>query len=226
MEEVFDEWLVEARSMSKVVMEMEKEYVTPVYWRRLTAMRIKGAHFNPDANADPSLVQRGMAGVQSMRGKMGNLFGKLGRKGGPSPEKQAPAAPPGTLRIKPPKAPVPEEEEVDDEEEEESTAHVPVSDASRLKALKGLAQLQDWAGAYPSECRIRHRQHICKGFRPSLCLDIDPGPYSDPQIGRIGRFGILGGSANNESASYLPISPRPNPVAPYERNGGALWGAL
>ena len=64
------------------------------------------------------------------------------------------------------------------------------------------------------------------GLPSGLCLDIDPGPNSDPRIGRIARFWGSDGSVDNESASYLPISLRPNPVAPYSLDGGALWGAL
>ena len=55
-----------------------------------------------------------------------------------------------------------------------------------------------------------------------MCLDIDPGPNSDPRIGRIGRIGRFGGSAGsveNDSASYLPISLKSNTVASYSANG-------
>ena len=51
--------------------------------------------------------------------------------------------------------------------------------------------------------------HRCTG----LCLDIDPGPNSDPRIGRVGQVGGPVGSVGNDSASYLPIFLRPNPVA-------------
>ena len=64
--------------------------------------------------------------------------------------------------------------------------------------------------------------HVCI-WQPlpqaGLCLDIDPCPNSDARISQIGRFGGSVGSFDNDSASYLPTSIRPNPVAPYSANG-------
>ena len=53
-----------------------------------------------------------------------------------------------------------------------------------------------------------------------------PPDYETPAGAARARKSSPTTMVNNESASYLPISPRPDPVAPGSRSGGALWGAL